>query len=107
MNILGIDFNLWILIGLFGQTLFFLRFIIQWLYSEKKGESTIPVVFWYFSIVGGSITLAYSIYRNDPVFIAGFSLSLIVYVRNLILLKKQKKAHVAVRTYDANERFQE
>ena len=78
-------------IGFLGQFLFFLRFLVQWLYSEKKGESVIPVSFWYFSIVGALLILVYSIFRKDPVFIAGQGVALLIYSRNLMLLGKKKR----------------
>ena len=74
-----------------GQILFGLRFLIQWICSEVKKESHIPVVFWYFSISGGLILLAYAIHRQDPVFIVGQSTGLIVYLRNLRLIYKKEK----------------
>lgn len=75
--------TLWILIGIAGQVLFSLRFLLQWLYSELKRRSVFPMVFWYFSIAGGSLLLAYAIWRRDPVFIIGQGGGLLVYVRNL------------------------
>lgn len=83
--------NVWLIIGFLGQVCFSMRFIIQWLYSEKKKASLIPVVFWYFSLLGGAILLAYAIYRKDPVFIAGQAAGLIIYIRNLMLIAKAKK----------------
>ncbi len=74
-----------------GQILFGLRFLIQWICSEVKKESHIPIVFWYFSISGGLILLAYAIHRQDPVFIVGQSTGLIVYLRNLRLIYKKEK----------------
>lgn len=81
----------WIIIGLIGQALFGARFIIQWIVSEKRGESTIPMAFWYCSIVGSIVLLTYAIHRQDPVFIVGQSLGSIIYVRNLILIDRKKK----------------
>ena len=81
----------WVIIGFVGQALFGARFIIQWLVSEKKGESTIPLAFWYCSIGGAVVLLAYAIHRQDPVFIVGQSLGSIVYIRNLILIDRKKK----------------
>jgi lipid-A-disaccharide synthase-like uncharacterized protein len=77
---------IWVMIGLLGQSLFFLRFFFQWLESEKKKDSVIPHIFWYFSIGGGAILLAYAVYRKDPVFILGQGMGLIVYFRNLMLI---------------------
>ena len=82
----------WVIIGFVGQALFGARFIIQWLVSEKKGESTIPLAFWYCSIGGAVVLLTYAIHRQDPVFIVGQSLGSIVYIRNLILIGRKKKA---------------
>ena len=77
-------------IGFFGQSLFASRFIIQWIYSEKKGESSIPVIFWYLSIFGGLGLLTYALFRKDPVIILGQSFGIIIYLRNLILIYKKK-----------------
>jgi len=77
---------IWIAIGFLGQGLFFGRWIIQWLASERSAESKVPVAFWYLSLIGGLITLAYAIYKADPVFIAGQSIGAVVYIRNLILI---------------------
>ncbi len=81
--------NIWIAIGLFAQALFGLRFFVQWVASEKKGESIIPVSFWYFSIAGSILLLAYSIYRKDIVFILGQSMGSFVYLRNLTLIHRK------------------
>lgn len=81
----------WMIVGFAGQILFGLRFVIQWFVSEKRGESTIPLVFWYFSIGGSLVLLTYAIHREDPVFILGQSLGSIIYIRNLVLIDKKKK----------------
>lgn len=88
--------NQWLIIGFVGQALFGARFIIQWIVSEKKGESTIPLAFWYCSIGGAMVLLTYAIYKQDPVFIVGQSLGSIVYVRNLILIDRKRKAMASV-----------
>ena len=80
---------IWVAIGFLGQGLFFGRWVIQWIASERKAESRVPVAFWYMSLVGGLITLAYAIYRRDPVFIAGQSIGALVYIRNLMLIYRQ------------------
>ena len=82
----------WLIIGFAGQLLCGLRFLIQWICSEIKKESHIPIVFWYFSIAGGLILLTYAIHRRDPVFIFGQSTGIIVYARNLRLIYKKKEA---------------
>jgi lipid-A-disaccharide synthase-like uncharacterized protein len=75
--------NIWIIIGFVGQIMFFSRFFIQWLHSEKHKKSIFPISFWYLSIAGGSIMLVYAIYRKDPVFIIGQACGLLIYARNL------------------------
>ena len=77
-------------IGFLGQGLFASRFIFQWVYSEKKGESLIPVAFWYLSIFGGIGLLIYAIFRKDPVIITGQIFGILIYTRNLILIYKKK-----------------
>jgi lipid-A-disaccharide synthase-like uncharacterized protein len=84
------NINLWVLFGLFGQVIFALRFVIQWIASEKKKESYIPLYFWYLSLMGSIILLAYAIHRKDPVFILGQSTGFIVYIRNLMLIHQKK-----------------
>lgn len=79
-----------IIIGFGGQTLFAARFIIQWLSSENAGRSVIPVAFWYFSISGGLVLLTYAIWRQDPVIIAGQSVGILIYARNLYFINKEK-----------------
>jgi lipid-A-disaccharide synthase-like uncharacterized protein len=82
--------NGWVLFGFFGQFVFAMRFIIQWIVSEKKKESIVPLSFWYLSICGGVILLIYAIYKKDPVFMLGQATGLIVYARNLMLITKKK-----------------
>jgi lipid-A-disaccharide synthase-like uncharacterized protein len=81
----------WLGIGFLGQSLFFSRWLLQWFSSERREESHIPVSFWYLSLAGSVIVLAYAIHKIDPVFIAGQSVGTVVYVRNLILLYRAKK----------------
>lgn len=82
--------HIWVLIGYAGQGLFFSRFLVQWLQSERVGRSVIPVAFWYFSMGGGIILLAYSIHQRDQVFILGQGMGLIVYGRNLYLIFRER-----------------
>ena len=85
------NFELFFLIvGFVGQGLFASRFVVQWIYSEKKGESSIPIIFWYLSIVGGLGLLIYAISRKDPVIITGQTFGIFIYLRNLILIYKKK-----------------
>lgn len=83
--------TLFLIVGFTGQALFSTRFIIQWLVSEKKGESVIPMAFWYFSIAGGLTLLTYAILRRDPVFILGQAGGLVVYSRNLMLIRNKRR----------------
>ena len=80
--------TLWLIIGFLGQGVFFMRWVVQWIASERHAESRVPTAFWYMSLIGGLITLAYAIYRKDPVFIAGQSIGSIVYLRNLMLIHR-------------------
>lgn len=83
--------TIWIIIGFVGQTLFFGRFFVQWLASEKAKRSVIPNAFWYFSIGGGLTLLVYALYRQDPVFIMGQSTGLLIYMRNLYFIRHKGK----------------
>ena len=80
----------WLVVGFCGQALFFGRFLVQWIASERARRSVIPAAFWYMSIVGGLITLAYAIYIRDPVFIVGQSTGTLVYARNLYFRALEK-----------------
>ena len=77
-----------IIVGFAGQGLFAMRFIIQWLSSEKQAKSVIPIAFWYFSIGGGGVLLLYAIWRQDPVIICGQGLGLFIYLRNLYFIRR-------------------
>ena len=81
---------IFLIIGFLGQGLFASRFIFQWIYSEKKGESAIPIIFWYLSIFGGIGLLVYAISRKDPVIIVGQLFGIFIYLRNLFLIYKKK-----------------
>ena len=83
--------GIWLGIGFFGQSLFFSRWIIQWIASERKAESQMPIAFWYMSLLGGLIVLTYAIHRRDPVFISGQGIGVFVYLRNLMLIYKTRK----------------
>lgn len=81
---------IWLSIGLAGQCLFMSRFIVQWIHSERHGESLIPVSFWYLSLLGGLIVLAYGFHKLDPVIILGQLPGTLVYSRNLVLIHRNK-----------------
>ena len=76
----------WLFIGLLAQLLFSMRFIVQWIATEKARASIIPETFWYFSFFGGILLLAYAVYRADPVFILGQATGLIIYSRNIYFI---------------------
>ena len=81
---------IWVLVGLGGQVMFMMRFLIQWIVSEKAKRSVIPISFWWFSIAGAAILLAYAIWRRDPVFILGQSLGFFIYTRNLWFIYRER-----------------
>ena len=81
----------WLLVGFLGQALFTARFAVQWLVSERKRDSVVPVAFWWLSLLGGGALLAYAISRQDPVIIVGQAMGLLVYVRNLMLVAQAKR----------------
>ncbi len=82
----------WLALGLTAQAMFSLRFVVQWIASEKARESIIPETFWYFSCAGGVLLLAYAIYRVDPVFIIGQATGLVIYARNIYFIWLGKRA---------------
>src|SRR5438132_11172077 len=81
-----IKFDAWVVLGFVAQGVVTMRFVVQWIASERARKSVIPVAFWFFSIGGGALLLVYALYRRDPVFIAGQALRLIVYIRNLYFI---------------------
>lgn len=81
----------WIAIGFIGQAFFYTRFILQWIASEMAKKVVIPISFWYASIIGSLITIVYAVHIAEPIFVLGFSLNIIIYARNLMLLKKETK----------------
>ena len=82
------NFSFWMALGLLGQLFFSARFIVQWISSERKKKSIIPISFWFLSLAGSAILLTYAIHRKDPVFILGQSAGFIVYTRNLALIRR-------------------
>ncbi len=80
---------IWLAVGFLGQALFSMRFLLQWIYSERHGRSLFPVAFWYFSVAGGVTLLSYAIYRADPVFIVGQAGGLAIYFRNLYFIYRE------------------
>ena len=80
----------WLAVGFGGQALFTSRFLVQWIASERRGESILPVAFWYLSLGGGLLLLIYAISRVDPVIITGQALGVVVYGRNLVLVHRKR-----------------
>lgn len=81
----------WIGIGFAGQALFTARFLFQWLASERKRDTVVPVAFWWFSLLGGVTLLIYAIHLLDPVIILGQAMGLVVYVRNLMIVEQSRR----------------
>jgi lipid-A-disaccharide synthase-like uncharacterized protein len=84
----------WVLLGFAAQGLFTMRFVVQWLASERVGKSVIPLAFWWFSIGGGLLLFFYALYRRDPVFILGQGFGVFVYLRNLQFVLRERKQGV-------------
>ena len=98
------QFDGWILLGFVAQALFTMRFVVQWLASERAKRSVVPVAFWFFSLGGGALLFIYAIQRQDPVFILGQGLGLFIYIRNLWLIANERKAMRTERAETADGR---
>jgi lipid-A-disaccharide synthase-like uncharacterized protein len=83
-------FDFWLAFGLIAQLLFTARFVVQWLVSEKAGKSVVPVVFWFLSLGGGTMLLVYGLVRREPIIILGQALAVFIYVRNIVLIFRNK-----------------
>src|SRR6266478_7887943 len=84
-----VNVNAWVVFGLVGQLMFTFRFVVQWVASERSGRSTVPVAFWYFSLLGGAVLFVYALwYRHDLVFTLGQGAGLFIYARNLALIRR-------------------
>ncbi|MDB5624982.1 MAG: hypothetical protein JWR73_784 [Tardiphaga sp.] len=83
-------FDFWLAFGLVAQLLFTARFLVQWISSERAGNSVVPMSFWFFSMAGGMMTLVYGIAKREPVIILGQSLATIIYIRNIMLIIKSR-----------------
>ena len=88
----------WVVVGLAGQLMFSMRFLIQWISSERARKSVMPVAFWYFSLAGGAILLTYAIYRRDPVFMLGQGMGLMIYARNIHFIWRTKREDEAAKS---------
>jgi lipid-A-disaccharide synthase-like uncharacterized protein len=89
--------TVWLVIGFLGQGFFFMRFVVQWIASERARRSIIPSAFWFFSVGGGVVLLVYAIYRHDPVFIVGQAMGLFIYARNIFFVLREKREAVAMK----------
>lgn len=83
--------TVWLIIGFLGQACFTSRFLVQWLVSERFKKSVIPTTFWYLSLLGGTVLLAYALYRRDPVFIIGQAAGIFIYMRNIQFVRKEAR----------------
>jgi lipid-A-disaccharide synthase-like uncharacterized protein len=83
-------FDFWLAFGLIAQLLFTARFLVQWISSERAGQSVVPMAFWFFSMGGGLMTLVYGIAKREPVIIVGQSMATIIYIRNIMLILKHR-----------------
>src|SRR5260370_5805301 len=92
---LGLDWSYIMVLGFIGNALFSMRFLVQWLASERQGESIIPVSFWYWSIAGSVLMCLYFIFRRDPIGILAYLPNSLIYIRNLMLIRKRKFAFTA------------
>lgn len=91
-------FDMWLVFGIVAQVLFAMRFVVQWIASEKAGRSVMPVAFWFFSMAGGSLTLIYGLVRREPIIILGQVLAMFIYVRNLqLIVKDHRRTKAAAR----------
>ena len=86
--------DLWLLFGLFAHFIFFSRFVLQWLYSEKYKKSMVPLSFWYLSIIGSIMILIYALHIKDPVFIIAHSFAIFIFLRNITFYKNNGQNNI-------------
>jgi lipid-A-disaccharide synthase-like uncharacterized protein len=89
-DVFVLKFDFWLAFGIVAQLLFTARFLVQWLTSERVGQSVMPLSFWYFSMAGGAMTLVYGIVKREPIIIMGQALAVVIYVRNLMLIFRNR-----------------
>jgi lipid-A-disaccharide synthase-like uncharacterized protein len=94
-KLLGIDWSFWKVIGWLGNFVFFTRFFVQWYATERKKRVVVPTAFWWLSLAGSLLLLAYSLHKRDSVFIFAYAVAWIPYIRNLIIHRRHKEAHTA------------
>ena len=95
LDVFVLNLDWWVLLGVIAQLMFTLRFVVQWIASERAGHSVVPMAFWVFSIGGGLLLLVYALYRRDPVFIAGQAFGVFVYLRNLQFVLRDRARNAA------------
>lgn len=83
-------FDFWLFFGLIAQLIFTARMVVQWWASERAGRSVVPIAFWVLSLIGGMMTLVYGLQRREAVIIIGQVLAVVIYIRNLMLIYKNK-----------------
>ena len=91
-DVFVIQFSWWVDLGFLAQAMFFMRFAVQWVASERAGRSVVPTAFWIFSVIGSLLLLIYALQRKDPVFIICLGLSLFIYLRNLQFILRGRKS---------------
>jgi lipid-A-disaccharide synthase-like uncharacterized protein len=94
-RVAGLDWSYLVVLGLIGNALFSMRFVVQWIASERQRESVIPLSFWYWSIAGSVVMCLYFIFRRDPVGILAYLPNSLIYIRNLMLIRRRKFAPTA------------
>jgi lipid-A-disaccharide synthase-like uncharacterized protein len=94
-DVFVVRFDTWAVLGFIAQALFSARFLVQWIASERARRSIIPMAFWWFSIAGGTLLFIYSLYRKDPVFIAGQGGGLLIYARNVMFVLREQRQEAA------------
>lgn len=90
------QFDFWLIFGLAAQSMFMMRFVVQWMASERVGRSIVPIAFWFFSIAGGIMLFTYGVIKKEPIIILGQGLGLVIYFRNLWLIFKEKRRDPAI-----------
>ena len=93
-KLLGIDWSVWKIVGWLGNFVFFSRFVVQWYATEKRGRVVVPAAFWWLSMLGSLLLLAYSLRQRDSVFIFAYAFTWIPYIRNLVIHHRHADAHV-------------
>jgi lipid-A-disaccharide synthase-like uncharacterized protein len=83
--------DFWLAFGIVAQLLFTARFVVQWLVSERLGKSVVPLAFWFLSMGGGLMLLTYGLVRREPIIILGQGLAVLIYLRNLVLIFRERR----------------